>query len=86
MGWHNRTIDIQKTVVTVHLLLAGQGEGLNLPPEIHLADIVEDLFALLVSLGASLQQARKGLVDQRLRAEDNDGSLITPEDMKILEK
>ena len=89
MAWGNRVVELQKMNLIAHWILAGEEEKLGLPEGVRLVDVLEELFALLQSLFKAMQNERKALLDKRLRpqAEEASGaSLITAEDLKVLEK
>ena len=89
MYWQNRILEIMRMFLMLHMTLMGELPEMDKVEELpKVPDLVDNLFALMVNLLRQVEQSRKGLVDKRLRAADNDteAQLITSEDLKWLEK
>ena len=87
-SWQNRVIELLKMLMLLQMQLTGDVptpvDGKEVPQT---AELMESTFALAVNLLRQIAQARKGLIDRRLRASPKDDeSLITAEDIKLLEK
>ena len=86
-SWQNWVIELFKMLMLLQMQLTGDlttpAEGKEVP---RAAELMESTVTLSVNLLRQIAQARKGLIDRRLRASSKDDEgLITAEDMKWLE-